>query len=196
MKTKRVIKNGGYECSFLWYGANKYMHFVPFANGWAPPVLDKRGNKVWSHFMVIYLQARKTPLNTLLINFLSKIRKGTWMSKKLIFEMKWIYLGEYGLWGLRLGGDVRTLHVSHLAKRKRKWLFCIKNGEWCDFATDASDYIFASSWLEKRKTAGLSGLVNVLNTFSGSHPGSNDSLGTQPGSHMRESRSMWSTYEF
>lgn len=82
--------------------------------------------------MVIYLQARKTPLNTLLINFLSKIRKVTWMSKKLIFEMKWIYLGEYGLWGLRLGGDVRTLHVSRLAKRKRKWLFCVKNGEWCD----------------------------------------------------------------
>ena len=46
--------------------------------------------------------------------------------------MKWIYLGEYGLWGLRLGGDVSTLHVSHLAKRKRKWLFCVKNGEWCD----------------------------------------------------------------
>ena len=75
--------------------------------------------------------------------------------------MKWIYLGEYGLWGLRLAGDVRTLHVSRLAKRKRKWLFCVKNGEWCDFATDASDYIFASSWLEKRKTVGLSGLVNA-----------------------------------
>ena len=101
---KKVIKNGGYECSFLWYGANKYMHFVPFANGCAPPVLDKRGNKVWSHFMVIYLQARKTPLNTLLINFLSKIRKGTWMSKKLIFwnEMNlsgWIRPVGVKAWG-------------------------------------------------------------------------------------------------
>ena len=85
--------------------------------------------------------------------------------------MKWIYLGEYGLWGLRLGGDVRTLHVSHLAKRKRKWLFCVKNGEWSDFATDASDYIFASSWLEKRKTVGLSGLVNAsVNSTCAQHP--------------------------
>ena len=45
MKKKNVLKNGGYECSFLWYGANKYMHFVPFANGCAPPVLDKEAIK-------------------------------------------------------------------------------------------------------------------------------------------------------
>ena len=102
------------------------MHFVPFANGCTPPVLDKDAiwymqsvipQRVWFHFMVIYLQARKTPLNTLLISFLSKIRKGTWMSKKLIF---WNEMNLSG-WIWPLGTDVELIHNR---------LLCIKRS--CD----------------------------------------------------------------
>ena len=50
---------------------------------------------------------------------------------------------------------MRTLHVSRLAKRKRKWLFCVKNGEWCDFATDASDYIFCEFLTWNKENGGV-----------------------------------------
>ena len=81
--------------------------------------------------------------------------------------MKWIYLGEYGLWGLRLGGDVSTLHVSHLAKRKRKWLFCVKNGEWCD--RNWCIRLHFCEFLTWKK--GLSGLVNAsVNSTCAQHP--------------------------
>ena len=48
--------------------------------------------------------------------------------------------------------------------------FALKMGSGV-IATDASDYIFASSWLEKRKTVGLSGLVNAsVNSTCAQHP--------------------------
>ena len=82
---KKRDKKWGYVCLFVWCGANKYMYFVPFANGRAPPVLDKEAmiimlnaacdtTKSLISFLFIHLQARQTPLNTLLIIFLSKIR--------------------------------------------------------------------------------------------------------------------------
>lgn len=68
---------------------------------------------------------------------------------------------------LRLGGRCEDLaHFPRLAKRKRKWLFCVKNGELRDFATGVPDYFFVSSWLEKGEKAGFFAIVNVFNTFS------------------------------